>query len=349
MKSKFSFLVALAAIVLSSQNVNAKIRRVGYFGNPVSGTDYSDLQSAIDESQRNDTLLIFPGNWQAAINRKYVILGAGYGITGAGSNSGLQNITGAMSTRFYLNEGSDSTLFQGLDNLGIAVSNPNNTPINAVKINRCVLNGYNFDANKGLSNYYRGALNNWQITQCWDVYITNSYSNFSNLLVSNSYLSKVALLNSVANTGLLSNNIFDPNAQLDLGNGGFQLQNNIFTGSNCSNNSNSIYNNCICNTDYFSLPAGNGNQSLSNTQFNNLFVGYPTQGSYSFDSRWALKAGSLAIGTGAGGVDCGMFGTTAPYKLSGIPPIPAFYKLTAPSNTTSTNPYTITFSVRTNN
>ena len=80
-----------------------------------------------------------------------------------------------------------------------------------------------------------------------------------------------------------------------------------------------------------------------------VFVGYSTQGSFSNDGLWVLKAGSVAIGAGVGGTDCGIFGGAKPYKLSGIPEIPAFYKLTAPSNTTSGNPYTITFSVRSNN
>ena len=80
-----------------------------------------------------------------------------------------------------------------------------------------------------------------------------------------------------------------------------------------------------------------------------VFVGYAIQGAYSNDGIYVLKTTSPAKGAGVGGTDMGMFGGTNPYKLSGIPKIPAFYKLTAPSNTTSTNPYTVTFSVRSNN
>ena len=80
-----------------------------------------------------------------------------------------------------------------------------------------------------------------------------------------------------------------------------------------------------------------------------VFLGYSTQGTYSNDGRWMLAASSPAKGTGVGGTDCGIYGGVNPYRLSGIPPIPSFYKLTATSTTTSTNPYTITFSVRSNN
>ena len=104
------------------------------------------------------------------------------------------------------------------------------------------------------------------------------------------------------------------------------------------------------NTDYGAVPAGTGNIGVSGGSMGStVFVGYYAQGTYSNDGRYALKPGSPAIGAGAGGIDCGMFGGTNPYKLSGMPRIPAFYKLTAPSNITSTNPYTITFSVRSNN
>ena len=60
----------------------------------------------------------------------------------------------------------------------------------------------------------------------------------------------------------------------------------------------------------------------------------------------ALKPNSPAKGAGSGGTDIGMFGGVNPYVLSGIPSVPTFYQLTAPSNTATTNPYVITFSVK---
>lgn len=61
-----------------------------------------------------------------------------------------------------------------------------------------------------------------------------------------------------------------------------------------------------------------------------LFVGYPTQGSYSYDSRWQFQANSPAKAYGINGEDCGIFGGDSPYKLSGIADRPLIYSLDVP-------------------
>ena len=75
---------------------------------------------------------------------------------------------------------------------------------------------------------------------------------------------------------------------------------------------------------------------------------------YSSDAKWQLATNSVAKNAGiipgtSTATDCGMYGGTNPYKASGIPAVPAFYKLSAPSSTATTSPYTITFSARSNN
>jgi hypothetical protein len=50
----------------------------------------------------------------------------------------------------------------------------------------------------------------------------------------------------------------------------------------------------------------------------------------STDGQWQLKANSPALGAGENGVDCGMFGGSTPYILSGMPNIPAIYYLNTP-------------------
>jgi hypothetical protein len=87
-----------------------------------------------------------------------------------------------------------------------------------------------------------------------------------------------------------------------------------------------------------------------------VFIDYPTtnQGitpanKYSPDGGLAFYSSSPAKGKGMGGTDMGIFGGTNPYLLSGIPPVPTFYKLSAGSINATSNPYTVTFSVRSNN
>jgi len=55
-------------------------------------------------------------------------------------------------------------------------------------------------------------------------------------------------------------------------------------------------------------------------------------GSVSTDGDWQLRSGSPAIGAGLDGVDCGMFGGSTPYVLSGIPAIPSIYYFIAPGS-----------------
>ena len=72
------------------------------------------------------------------------------------------------------------------------------------------------------------------------------------------------------------------------------------------------------------------------------------------DGKFQLAAGSPAIG---GGVDisgfkpdCGAFGSSDLYKLSGIPGVPSIYSLTVPASVPLGSPtMNVTFSTRNNN
>ena len=57
-----------------------------------------------------------------------------------------------------------------------------------------------------------------------------------------------------------------------------------------------------------------------------VFVDFAGNQGYSTDERWQLKSGGLASGAGENGIDCGMFGGSAPYILSGLPPVPRIYE-----------------------
>ncbi len=95
-----------------------------------------------------------------------------------------------------------------------------------------------------------------------------------------------------------------------------------------------INSNNICNgTQYPNL-----NSNQQNVDMATVFEDYTTY----IDNGYLLKTGSLAIGTGVGGVDCGAFGTNDPYVLSGMPPIPAIFETEMTQSIgTSTLPVTI--------
>lgn len=67
------------------------------------------------------------------------------------------------------------------------------------------------------------------------------------------------------------------------------------------------------------------------------------------DGRFQLSAGSPAIGVGEGGVDCGIFGGITPYVLSGLPPLPIVYEITAPNAVNAADGLPVTIKVKAGN
>ena len=70
----FCSIVLCAIFVLSLNRANATIRRVGYPGQLVANTDYTNLQSAHDASTNGDTIYLYPGYWSATVYHKIVFL-----------------------------------------------------------------------------------------------------------------------------------------------------------------------------------------------------------------------------------------------------------------------------------
>ena len=77
---------------------------------------------------------------------------------------------------------------------------------------------------------------------------------------------------------------------------------------------------------------------------------------YSPDGRFQLISGGGNPANNGGFLpgtatptNCGVYGGLVYYVKSGIPPIPVYYQLGAPSAVTVGATYTITFSVRSNN
>lgn len=91
----------------------------------------------------------------------------------------------------------------------------------------------------------------------------------------------------------------------------------------------SVFNN-IANATQFGNTNGNQENVLMSTVLE-------MSGSIDNDAYYQLASGSPAIGAGLAGEDCGAFGGLYPYKLSGLPDIPAIYEATVPAvgNTTT--------------
>ncbi len=339
------FTLFIAALLISNVSF-AKIFRLGYTGPQITGVDYTNAQTAHDAASAGDTLLLFPGSYNInTATKKLVYLGFGYYTSSTDANPNLQLLTGNCRLAIYLNVGASGSTFEGIE--GLSAYPISGQSINDITIRR----------SKGTAAVFSSAgttCNNWQISQCTEMYISRNVlgGNTINLRVENSHISQVYLDGSNLHTGRFNNCVFT-NAP-DLNNNAINFQNCIFFNSVGATNgiTNSLFQYCLFPGADPGLSGSNNkfNIAFSTSGINNVFTGYPqTVAGQTADGKYQLKVGSPAIGAGMGGIDMGMYGGANPYKLSGIPSIPAFYKLTAPSNNATINPYTITFSVRSNN
>jgi hypothetical protein len=317
---KNMFIIALFLISVSF--VNATVWRLN--NAPGTDADFTTLQAAHDSPLvlNGDTLYLEAssgsyGNLVAT--KKLIIIGAGYFLAENLNNQAI--ITSSVVSDITFNNGSQGSKICGCQIQKIEINTSN------VSIER------NYITRNTNSNYL----------------VRVNSDNINNLLIKNNYLHYNAAYHSFAyciytnknginNVTILNNYIYTPyfhsdKAAIDLGSGFSGLiQNNIVYGNIRVNNS-IFYNNILIdgvftpsNTSVLhnisngtQFGTDNGNQS--NVNMANVFIG-----TGSTDGQWQLKEGSPAIGAGLGGIDCGMFGGTDPYILSGIPAIPAIYK-----------------------
>lgn len=295
--------------------------------NPTPGASahFADLQTAHNNASvvNGDTLYLEGSTYSYGglqLSKSLTIIGSGYFL---GENPQTQynlspsNITGYV----YCYVGSEGSKF-----IGCTFHAPIYLYTNNLVIER--------------NNFVYG--NNYAIypqASCSDIMILNNYfstyafyyslsfsSTHSNILVANNFFGGYVSTSS-SFAGIFANNVFGSTTWIYNS----TLTNNISLGS--MNMNNCIYTYNIGNSTQF----GDQNGNQQNVNMNNVFVGLTGN---STDGQWQLKVGSPAIGAGEGGVDCGIFGGPNPYKLSGMPPIPAIYDLNSqslPSNTLNVN------------
>lgn len=362
MKKITLLILTTITIVLTA---TAGLKRVGFSGSQITGVDFTTVQLAHDNAGTlaGDTIQVYPGISGGSFfqTKKLIIIGIGYLTTGTNSNTNLNVLTTQNPIDIgivYYN--STSSAISGSEyhgvTLRIGIAGNIGTSISNITIQRCAF-GDVFNGGGAT-----GTINNLKFKQCSSISGAGVANvTLSNCLIENSILNQTSFFGtnafSLSSSFYIKNCIAVTNTSfgqsLDFGSYAILAENCIFQSTFFANYANTTFNNCFLtnNTNVPLVPAVNGTNNTFNINSNNgaMFIGYPTQGTTSNDGRFMLKAGSPAIGYGTGGVDCGVFGNINPYKLSGIPATPAFYKLTAPSTNTSTNPYQITFSVRSNN
>jgi hypothetical protein len=350
MKTKFILFITVSIII--SVNTSAKIWRVN--NNAGVAADFTTFNAAVISASvlAGDTIHIEPSatsyGGTGTLAKRLVIIGVGYFLDPTNAttpaNTGLQVATQDCKLDFFrIGSGANNSKFLGVTIQGsIYFNGASNISFEKVYFP----SGPYFEngTNDGVS-FRKCFFNNSAAISSAAIAVITNFICENSVFYNGSYITTTQLSGSgniIRNNSIVGGNAFT------LTN--CYVANNIF-----AIGSQSTFTNCVIKNNLFqiaqTLPGtATGNQLSVN--MTNVYVGGTTG---SLDSRSALKAGSPAIAAGltVGAVvtpDCGAYGATDPYKLSGIPNIPSIYALTVPtaipSGSTSMN---ITFSTRNNN
>lgn len=323
MRTKTFTSVMILALVAGYINVSATVWRVN--ATPNSSAHYATLQAAHDDVSvvSGDTLYLEGSTFSAgglSLYKKLTIIGNGYFL---GENPETQyNLQPSIFNSYvYCYAGSEGSKFIGCTFQYSVYLYTNN-----------IMFERNHFPYGNSSAIYTQA-------NCSDILILNNYFEtyygytsiyfgytHSNILIANNYFNGYVSV-SANFSGIFANNIFYYVTTIYNS----TLVNNIALSTMTLSNCISTYN--IGNSTQF----GNLNGNQQNVPQADIFVGLTGN---STDGQWQLKVGSPAIGAGESGTDIGMFGGDTPYKLSGLPPIPAIYSLDAqslPTNTLNVN------------
>lgn len=310
-------------------SAHATIHRVNNSG---IAADFTTLQDAHDGATAGDTLhLEASGNsyGNCTFIKQLVVIGTGWFLA---SNPGNQaNLASAKTEALTFNPGSEGCVVSGLEVL------TGNSIIKAsfVRVERCRFPSLYIAYAGGLAVNLTGVV----VNGC---YITNSIiigysgSAVNDFTISNTYAGTINCNGGGSMNGEVRNCVMNTSTAF-YGNAGVSAVNNIFNGA-VSNGVGQFTNNLF---KFAEVPATNGNQI--NVDMNTVFAGGTG------DAQFQLATGSPAIGAGIGGVDCGMFDGLEPYKLSGIPPVPSIFILSAATATDQGTPLQVTISARSNN
>jgi hypothetical protein len=316
--------ITLTSVLLAlNMTVFATVWRV----NPTPGANahFTSLQAAHDNASvvNGDTLYLEGSSFNfggLSMTKKLSVIGNGYFLAENPQTQFNQSpsiINGAL----YCYNGSQGSKFIGCTFWGSVVIYTDELAFERNHFGNNVHQQIYTQANVTniliLNNYFQTASHHNSI---------NFQYIHSNILVANNYFGGQVSMGA-SFSGIFANNIFGTAVTINNS----ILINNIALSSvsliNC------VTNNNIGNSTQFGDQ--NGNQQNISPQV--LFVGITGN---STDGQWQLKEGSPAIDAGEDGVDCGIFGGPYPYKLSGLPPIPAIYDLNSqslPGNTLNVN------------
>ena len=338
---KIITIFSLVALLSGTQSISAKVWRVSN-GPLDTDPDYTSLATAISNASDDDTIYVAgsPTSYgSVALSKKLIIIGPGYWLDVNDTTQAYQEP--ATITGVSFNSGSEGSVIEGMR---IEYSTSTNlVTINADNITLC--KNYIRNTYSGARTVYiNGGHTSVTLKQNWlqkdyigyVIYFGGSSTNckiYNNFIkVTDTNYRALQDYNSSSNDIEVTNNVIWGKVDTYY----THHTNNIMVHGSYVDNTGNVTHNNLCNSTQY--PAGNGNQQ--NVDMSTVFEDYTG----TVDSAFALKSGSPAIGAGAAGGDCGVFGyntTGTPYVLSGVPPIPAIFDAEVQSLGSSSIPVTI--------
>ena len=359
------FLCLATTCVVGSLTANAAVYRVN--NQPGVDADFSDLSVAISTAVIDDTLYVegsVISYGSITLNKRLNLIGAGFFIAANDSTQALPN--SSRLDRLVITASGSGSIISGIEVRNTSTSTSTNqfgmvelaSGANNVSLIRC----YFYHAAAGSSSSFNGAalhlptnVNNLVVSQCfifqervttstsacYGTYAVLVGSNCSGLVFANNIVklgnkttvydqacTQRAFSMNTSSSATIVSNVFM--GRMDVFNSVFA--NNIqITGSMTASNSfaqNGNFPNVVQNNIGNSTQFGTTNGNQSNVNMNDVFAYAP--GNENVDNHYRLKAGSPAIGAGVSGIDCGAFGGDGPFKLSGLPAIPAIFEAVVP-------------------
>lgn len=323
-----------AALVLLTSTAFATVWRVNSQTVPPLSADFTGLQTAINSSLvlAGDTIYVEAAASSyggISLSKQLTIIGTGYFL--ADNDTTQANPNRSLISNVTFNNGSQGSVITGMaiENCGTAVSfNTDDVTIDrCLLINFCSGSVVSISSNRSGTTVRRSFLYNTSTSTSTGTMVVNIGAGAFDILFENNIIKRgsknsgdgrLAITMTETSFAAFRNNVI--NGRVVVFNSTYT--NNIHISGQFEPNAFMVaVTNNIGNTTQYGT--ANGNQE--NVNMSSVFTYGP--GNENVDNHYMLAVGSPAFEAGISGIDCGAFGGTRPYVLSGMPAIPAIFDI----------------------
>lgn len=308
-------LLSLAVIVGVCSAASATTWRIN--SNPKAKAHFLTLQDAMSslDVKSGDVLMLDPGaHAGATINKQVTIVGTGYLL--ADNKDWKETASASITSNLYLNS-------DGCRVIGVSVSIVDVYGDNCV-VDRCYgpvdISGA---ANASITNCYLTGIScggndmpSYLVSNCIIAGIVD-FDSYSSGTIKNCVIygnCKSGYLVNVRKAEFYNNIVINTNTEYKVENEESVLYRNICTINFNESRGNTFTNNVINIDPEYASPVYTDNKCVGNVALTDVFAW-----GEGLERRFMLSADSPAKGYATDGSDCGAFGGSTPYVLSGIP------------------------------